>query len=191
MHKSLKSAIFGREEDMETIWWSADDSDTGPDTAGLDDKRPGYGICSGSAHEVETKKLLWNTEERKISIASQVIAYLYQILDLDNRVVFISWLMNHYKRDCPHSYKYIACMLGCSELTFRVRVCRIYKKVDAIRKQLMRTGTLPLDGEHIRMSEAIKARFADLSPLFLKYYRVCLFVKTGMMTDFWVSVIKV
>ena len=126
----------------------------------------------------------WLTEERKISIASQVVAYLYQISNVDNRVAFISWLMNHYKRDCPHSNKYIACVLGCSELTFRVRVYRIYKKVNAIREQLMRTGTLPLDGEHIRMSEAIKASFADLSPLFLKYYRVCLFVKTGMIADF-------
>ena len=43
----------------------------------------------------------------------------------------------------------------------------------------MATDSLPLDEEHLRLSETIEESFNDLSPLFLRYYELNLFIKTG------------
>jgi len=119
--------------------------------------------------------------ERRVKIASKVIAYVYQKQNVENRIMLMSWLMGKYKKDCPHSAREIAAMIGISDISFRVRVHRIFKMINSVRTQLMTTGSLPLDGEHLRLSETIEERFNELSPLFLRYYKLNLFINTGII----------
>ena len=117
--------------------------------------------------------------ERRVKIAAKVIAYVYQKLNVENRIILMSWLMGKYKKDCPHSTREIAALIGISDISFRVKVHHIFKMINSARTQLMTTGELPLNGEHLRLSETIEESFNDLSPLFLRYYELNLFIKTG------------
>jgi hypothetical protein len=131
----------------------------------------------GSKNDIEP---FWNYE-RKIHVASKVIAYVHQISNEGHRLIFAYWLMRHYKGECPHSCQEIASMLGISYLSFRVKTSCIRKKINKTRAQLLKTGVLPLDGEHLRMSETIMNNFNDLTPIFLRYYKRSLFIRTGII----------
>lgn len=122
--------------------------------------------------------------ERRILIASKVIAYIHQSSSNRNKILFFNWLMRYYmKKDCPHTIQELAELLGCSYLAARVNTHHIWKRMDRARTELMKTGDLPLDGTHIRMSEEINQNFSNLSPVLLKYYRASLFVETGIILD--------
>ena len=117
--------------------------------------------------------------DRRVAIASKVIASVHQQLNDTNRIIMLSWMMRHYKRDCPQSNQEIAAMLGISDLSLRVRTHRIVKKVNSSCTEIMRGGKLALDGEHLRMAEEINKCFCDLSPFLLKQYQICVFKSTG------------
>lgn len=121
--------------------------------------------------------------ERRVKIAAKVIAYVYQNLNVENRILLMSWLMGKYKKNCPHSSKEIAALIGISDISFRVKVHYIFKKIVAVRTKLMSTGIIPLDGEHLRLSEAIEENFGNLSPILLRYYNLNLFIKTGIIVN--------
>ena len=121
------------------------------------------------------------TLDRRVAIASKVIAYAHQQLNDTNRIIMLSWMMRHYKKDCPHSNQEIAAMLGISDLSLRVRTHRIVKKVNSSCTEIMRSGKLALDGEHLRMAEEINKCFCDLTPFLLKQYQISVFKSTGII----------
>ena len=106
---------------------------------------------------------------------------VHQQLNDTNRIIMLSWMMRHYKRDCPQSNQEIAAMLGISDLSLRVRTHRIVKKVNSSCTEIMRGGKLALDGEHLRMAEEINKCFCDLTPFLLKQYQISVFKSTGII----------
>lgn len=121
------------------------------------------------------------SKERMINIASKVIAYVHQISSLDQRIILFSWLMGKYDKSCPHTRQELAEILGLSNVAFRVRTFTVKKKIHAVRTELMKTGKLPMDGEHLRMAESINESISNLSPLLTKYYGTSFFIRTGII----------
>lgn len=116
----------------------------------------------------KTSSLL--TDERKLIIAANLIAYAHQTLYPRDRFVFLRTLLTILNKQQALPNGEMASALGMSALTYRVCVHRLKGKLSYIRTCLLRNDMLPLDDLHRQMAQHINSDFTHLYPTIGRYY---------------------
>ena len=110
------------------------------------------------------------TDERKLIIASNLIAYAHQMLYPRDRFIFLRTLLTLLNKQQALPNDEMARALGMSDIAYRVCVHRLKGKLLYIRTRLLRNDMLPLDERHRQMSQHINDDFTDLYPTIGRYY---------------------
>lgn len=110
------------------------------------------------------------TDERKLAIASNLIAYAHQTLCPRDRFIFLRTLLTLLNKQQALPNDEMARALGMSDIAYRVCVHRLKNKLSYIRTRLLRNGMLPLDEPHRQMTQHINDEFTQLYPTIGKYY---------------------
>ena len=110
------------------------------------------------------------TNEQKLAVVSQLIAYAHQVFYPRSRFIFLRSLLTILNKQRAVSNKEMAEALDMSDLAYRVAVYRIKKNVKHFRLTLLKGESLDLDAIHIKMSEQINRDFAHLYPTLFRYY---------------------
>ena len=110
------------------------------------------------------------TDEQKLAIASNLIAYAHQtLLPRDCFILFRSLLtMLNKKQALPNEA--MAKVLGMSDIAYRVTVHRMKNNLAKYRAQLLQGQRLELDEDHQTMAQKINDDFLNLYPTLLVYY---------------------
>lgn len=110
------------------------------------------------------------TDEQKLAIASNLIAYAHQMLPpRDCFILFRAMLtMLNKKQALPNEA--MAKALGMSDIAYRVTVHRMKSNIAKYRTQLLQGQRLELDEEHQAMADKINDDFLNLYPTLLIYY---------------------
>ena len=116
----------------------------------------------------KTSSLL--TDERKLIIAANLIAYAHQTLYPRDRFVFLRTLLTILNKQQALPNGEMASALGMSVLAYRVCVHRLKGKLSYIRTCLLRNDMLPLDDLHRQMAQLINSDFTHLYPTIGRYY---------------------
>ncbi len=116
----------------------------------------------------KTSSLL--TDERKLIIAANLIAYAHQTLYPRDRFVFLRTLLTILNKQQALPNGEMASALGMSVLAYRVCVHRLKGKLSYIRTCLLRNDMLPLDDLHRQMAQHINSDFTHLYPTIGRYY---------------------
>lgn len=110
------------------------------------------------------------TDERKLAIASNLIAYAHQTLYPRDRFIFLRTLLTLLNKQQALPNDEMARALGMSDIAYRVCVHRLKNKLSYIRTHLLRNGMLPLDEPHRQMTQHINDEFTQLYPTIGIYY---------------------
>ena len=110
------------------------------------------------------------TDERKLAIASNLIAYAHQTLYPRDRFIFLRTLLTLLNKQQALPNDEMARALGMSDIAYRVCVHRLKNKLSYIRTRLLRNGMLPLDEPHRQMTQHINDEFTQLYPTIGIYY---------------------
>ena len=110
------------------------------------------------------------TDERKLAVASHLIAYVHQTLYPRDRFIFLRTLLTLLNKQQALPNDEMARALGMSDIAYRVSVHRLKGKLSYIRTRLLRNDKLPLDDLHRQMAQHINDDFAQLYSTIGKYY---------------------
>ncbi len=110
------------------------------------------------------------TDERKLAIASNLIAYAHQTLYPRDRFIFLRTLLTLLNKQQALPNDEMARALGMSDIAYRVCVHRLKGKLSYIRTCLLRNDPLPLDDLHHQMAQHINDDITRLYPTIGKYY---------------------
>lgn len=110
------------------------------------------------------------TDERKLAVASHLIAYAHQTLYPRDRFIFLRSLLTLLNKQQALPNDEMARALGMSDIAYRVCVHRLKGKLSNLRTCLLRNDLLPLDERHRQMAQHINDDFTDLYPTIGKYY---------------------
>lgn len=110
------------------------------------------------------------TDERKLAVASSLIAYAHQTLYPRDRFIFLRTLLTLLNKQQALPNEKMACALGMSDIAYRVNVHRLKGKLSYIRNCLLRDDRLPLDDQHSQMAQHINDNFSKLYPIICNYY---------------------
>lgn len=116
----------------------------------------------------KTSSLL--TDERKLIVAANLIAYAHQMLCPRDRFIFLRTLLTILNKQQALPNGEMASALGMSALAYRVCVHRLKGKLSYIRTCLLRNDMLPLDDLHRQMAQHINSDFTHLYPTIGRYY---------------------
>ena len=110
------------------------------------------------------------TDEQKLAIASNLIAYAHQTMPpRDCFILFRSLLtMLNKKQALPNET--MAKALGMSDIAYRVTVHRMKNNLAKYRTMLLQGEHLELDEEHQKIAHKINDDFLNLYPTLLVYY---------------------
>lgn len=120
-----------------------------------------------AATDISTSPL---TDERKLAIASTLIAYAHQTLYPRDRFIFLRTLLTLLNKQQALPNDEMARALGMSDIAYRVCVHRLKGKLSYIRTLLLQNKLLPLDTPHRHMAQHINDDFTHLYPTIGKYY---------------------
>ena len=110
------------------------------------------------------------TDERKLAIASSLIAYTHQSLRPRERFIFLRTLLTMLNKQQALPNNEMADALGMSSIAYRVTVHRIKVLLANVRTRLLRGERLPLDEPHSQMARHINDDFTHLYPTLGQYY---------------------
>lgn len=110
------------------------------------------------------------TDERKLAVASNLIAYAHQTLYPRDRFIFLRTLLTLLNKQQALPNDEMARALGMSDIAYRVCVHRLKSKLSDIRTCLLRNDLLPLDERHRQMAQQINDNFTDLYPTIGRFY---------------------
>ena len=110
------------------------------------------------------------TDERKLTVASNLIAYAHQTLYPRDRFIFLRTLLTLLNKQQALPNDEMAHALGMSDIAYRVTVHSLKGKLSYIRTRLLRNDVLPLDDSHRQMAQHINDDFSHLYPTIGKYY---------------------
>lgn len=144
---------------------------TGPSTVitvgARGNTRDSFGT-STAAHIYAEPSIL--TDERKLSLASRLIAYAHQKMPpRDSFILFRTLLTMLDKRQALPNEE-MAEALGMTDISYRVTVHRVKNRLAQYRTRLLQGLTLCLDDPHQRMERHINDGFLHLYPTLLFYY---------------------
>ena len=110
------------------------------------------------------------TDEQKIMVASQLIAYAHQVFYPRGRFIFLRTLLTMLNKQKALPNKEIAQALGMTDISYRVTVHRMKRNLMEFRTRLLQGERLRLDDEHQQMANHIYDDFSQLYPILLAYY---------------------
>ena len=110
------------------------------------------------------------TDERKLCIASQLIAYAHQVFYPRGRFILLRTLLSMLNRQKAMPDKDIAEVLDMTYLAYRVMVHRIKGNLTGFRLRLLQGEELRLDSQHQQMARQIYKDFTHLYPTLVIYY---------------------
>lgn len=110
------------------------------------------------------------TDEWKLAVASNLIAYAHQTLYPRDRFIFLRMLLTLLNKQQALPNDEMASALGMSDIAYRVCVHRLKGKIASIRSRLICGEILSLDTSHRQMAQHINNDFTNLYSTIGKYY---------------------
>ena len=110
------------------------------------------------------------TDERKLAIASHLIAYTHQEMAPREGFIFLRILLTMLNRQKALPNESVAHALGMTDIAYRVTVHRIKESLIRYRTSLLQCKTLSLDDMHRQMASRINDDFNHLYPTLFQYY---------------------
>lgn len=114
------------------------------------------------------------TDERKLYVASELIAYALQVFYPRGRFIFLRSILTMLNKQRALPNEEIAEALGMSYLSYRVIVHRLKCNLTIFRIRLLNGEKLRLDSEHQQMANRIYEDFTNLYPQLITYYSQCI-----------------
>ena len=110
------------------------------------------------------------SDEQKLQIASQLIAYAHQVFYPRGRFIFLRSLLTILNKQKALPDQEMAAALQMTYLSYRVMTHRMKQNLAKFRNRLMQGENLRLDDEHRQMAQLICDDFGHLYPILLAYY---------------------
>ena len=110
------------------------------------------------------------TDEQKLAIASQLIAYAHQVFYPRGRFIFLRSLLTMLNKQQALPDKEMAAALQMTHLSYRVMAHRMKYNLVKFRQRLLCGEQLRLDDQHFQMAQNIYDDFTHLYPTLLTYY---------------------
>ena len=110
------------------------------------------------------------TDEQKISVASQLIAYAHQVFYPRGRFIFLRSLLTMLNKQQALPDEEMATALQMTHLSYRVTKHRMKQNLTKFRYRLIHGEQLRLDTYHQQMARHIYDDFTHLYPTLLTYY---------------------
>lgn len=110
------------------------------------------------------------TDERKLSAASRLIAYVHQEMSPRDSFLLLRALLTMLNKRRALPNEEVAEALGMTDVSYRVTVHRVKDRLAQYRTRLLKGDPLNLDGQHRQMAQRINDDFLHLYPTLLYYY---------------------
>ena len=110
------------------------------------------------------------TDEQKLSIASQLIAYAHQVFYPPGRFIFLRSLLTMLNKHKALPTEEVAIALGMTHISYRVILHRMKRNLAHFRNRLLQGEHLRLDDQHQLMASHLNDDFTHLYPTLLTYY---------------------
>ena len=110
------------------------------------------------------------TDEQKLSVASQLIAYAHQVFYPRGRFIFLRSLLTMLNKQQALPDEEMATALQMTHLSYRVTKHRMKQNLTKFRYRLIHGEQLRLDTHHQQMARHIYDDFTHLYPTLLTYY---------------------
>lgn len=110
------------------------------------------------------------SDEQKLKIASQLIAYAHQVFYPRGRFIFLRSLLTMLNKQKALPNAEVAKALGMSDISYRVTLHHMKCNLAKFRQRLLRGESLRLDEQHQQMAQCIYGDFEHLYPTLLMYY---------------------
>ena len=110
------------------------------------------------------------SDEQKLTIATQLIAYAHQVLYPRGRFIFLRSLLTMLNKQRALPDKEMAGALQMTHLAYRVMAHRMKQNLAKFRSRLIRGEQFHLDEQHQQMAQRLYDDFANLYPTLLTYY---------------------
>lgn len=110
------------------------------------------------------------TDEQKLAIASNLIAYAHQTLSPRDCFILFRTLLTMLNKKQALPNETMTKVLGMSDIAYRVTVHRMKSNLAKYRTQLLQGRRLELDEKHQTMAQKINDDFLNLYPTLLVYY---------------------
>lgn len=110
------------------------------------------------------------TDEQKLAIASNLIAYAHQTMPPRDCFILFRTLLTMLNKKQALPNEAMAKALGMSDIAYRVTVHRMKNNLAKYRAQLLNGQCLKLDEQHLAMTQKINDDFLNLYPTLLVYY---------------------
>ena len=114
------------------------------------------------------------SDEEKIRVVSQLIAYAHQAFYPRGRFILLRSLLTMLNKQRAVPNKEMAEALDMSDLAYRVAVYRMKQNVRHFRERLLKGEALRLDDEHQQMADNINRDFIHLYPTLFRIYMECI-----------------
>ena len=129
----------------------------------------GISFVSYNEHESrESDELL--SDEQKMLLVSQLIAYAHQVFYPRGRFIFLRSLLTMLNKQKALPNEEVAKALGMTDICYRVTLHRMKGNLIKFRQRLMQGETLRLDDKHQQMAQQIYDDFTHLYPALLMFY---------------------
>ena len=110
------------------------------------------------------------SDEQKLRIVSQLIAYAHQVFYPRGRFIFLRSLLTMLNKQKALPNDEVAKALGMSDISYRVTLHYMKCNLTKFRQRLLQGEQLRLDDEHMQMAQHICDDFDYLYPTLLIYY---------------------
>lgn len=110
------------------------------------------------------------TDERKLTIASHLIAFAHQVFYPRSRFIFLRSLLTMLNKQQALPNEEMARALGMTDISYRVSVHRMKCRLAKYRNLLLQGEQLTLDDPHQQMAQCIHDDFTHLYPTLMLYY---------------------
>ena len=110
------------------------------------------------------------TDEQKLTIASQLIAYAHQVFYPRGRFIFLRSLLTMLNKQKALPNEEVAIALGMTHISYRVTLYRTKGNLARFRNRLLQGDHLHLDNRHQQMARQLNDDFTHLYPTLLTYY---------------------
>ena len=110
------------------------------------------------------------TDEQKLSVASDLLAYAHQKLSSRDGFIFLRAMLTMLNKQKAMPNEDVAKALGMTDVSYRVTVHRMKCNLAQYRSDLLRGEHFHLDEKHQQMAKRIYDDFLHLYPTLLGYY---------------------
>lgn len=110
------------------------------------------------------------TDERKLAVASHLIAFAHQVFYPRSRFIFLRSLLTMLNKQGALPNDEMARALGMTDISYRVSVHRMKCRLAKYRSLLLQGEDLALDERHRQMAQRIHDDFDHLYPTLMLYY---------------------